>query len=139
MDARLRGHDAGKGRCRLHEVFQRLFQPRLCHRIGRFRRLRLIEPCRRHERDLVFDLIENRQQGRAHQQGFRHIDAGRLSIRQFFHIPHHVVAEIAEQTSGHRLRLIGIVDPAFGQQRAQILKRRARGGREFFALSAPRG
>ena len=57
-------------------------------------------------------------------------DRIRIGLRQLLHLPHHVVAEIAEDAGRHRRQRLGQFDTAFGEEGAQRLERRLVAGRE---------
>ena len=101
-------------------------------RVGRHSRLR---PHRRDDRDRILHCIEGDHQRRANEDRVRNADRiGRRRRERILHLPHHVVAEIAEDAGRHRRQRIRQRDAALGDQGAQRLQRRRGRRRERFRI-----
>ena len=94
-----------------------------------------LRPNRRHDGDGVLDRVEGDHQRRADEDRLGNADRiGRRRGERILHLPHHVVAEIAEHAGGHRRQAVRQGDAAFGDQGAQRGKRRRSGRRERFRI-----
>ena len=114
-------------------------EPRLRRLAGRARGNAGLRADRRHHDHLVAHAVEHHHHGRADQQRLGHADRVGLGRRQPLHLPHHVVAEIAEHARRHRRQARRQVDARFGEQRAQRLERLAGAGDEGVRIAARRG
>ncbi len=100
----------------IHHPFRRLG-------VGRPRGKPARNPGRGNHRHLALHAVQHRDDRGADQ--FRIGQAQRVGVhlRQVFHQPDHVIAEITEEARRHRRQPLGHLDPAFRQKVAQSLQR----------------
>ncbi len=89
-----------------------------------------LRPHRRDEGDLVAHGVEHHHRRRADEDRVRHAEDVGLGLRQAFHLPDHVVAEIAEHARRHGRGALRQMDARFLDQLAQRDQRLVRAGLE---------
>ncbi len=76
------------------------------------------------KRQLILHVVEDHEQGWADQQCLRHADDVAVRLRQLLHQPHHVIAEITDQSARHRRQMRWHVEAGLVDQRAEAFQRR---------------
>ena len=75
------------------------------------------------DRQFVADGVEHDHDRRSHEDAVRQAENVGVRLAQLFHVPDHVVAEIAEDAGGHGGKVLPERDCALGQQQAKGVER----------------
>ena len=112
----------GIGTVRGHRTFQirdHPLQARAGRVIGGFGGGRIIRPYRSDHRNRIVHGVEYGDHRRTDELPVRHVDMGRVLVWNGLGQAYGVVAEIAEETGGHRRHALGQIYTGFGEQGAE--------------------